>query len=274
MTIQKRELVDFTCAQDLGGLELLRAQYHTQCFSRHVHEGYTIGVIEQGAQRFFREGSNHFAPRDSIILVNADQVHDGHSATEGGWTYQAMYPTPELFSAIVEELEGPGSGLPYFPEPVVYDPLIAHEIRKLFYLLHGSQNRLARESCLMDLLAALIQRHGKSHTQLRPLLKEPLAIRGTRDYLDECYAENISIHDLAKKVNLNPYYLTRLFKQVVGLPPHAYQVQRRIQAAKRWIKSGTSLVEAATLCGFTDQSHLSRHFKKAVGVTPGRYKTN
>jgi len=266
------ESANYMRADDLGGLELLRAQYHTQCFSRHVHEGYTIGVIEQGAQRFFREGSNHFAPRDSIILVNADQVHDGHSATDGGWSYQAMYPVPELFTAVTDELKGPAMGLPYFPEPVVYDPLMADEVRQLFRLLHGSQNQLARETYLMELLATLIQRHSKSPTELNPLNHEPQAISRTREYLDAHFADSISIHTLAKMVNLNPYYLTRLFKQCVGLPPHAYQVQRRLQAAKRLIQSHISLADVAAQCGFTDQSHLSRHFKKAIGVTPGLYK--
>ena len=84
------EFADFQIAKELGGLELLDASYNKQNFSRHSHEGFTVGVIEQGAQRFFRTGGNHIAPQDSIILVNAEEVHNGHSATDYGWSYKAM----------------------------------------------------------------------------------------------------------------------------------------------------------------------------------------
>ncbi|WP_020408374.1 AraC family ligand binding domain-containing protein [Hahella ganghwensis] len=79
------EIADFGTLDVLEGLEFVRAQYHKQNFSRHVHEGYTIGVIDRGAQRFFRTGGNHVAGEDSIILVNADDVHTGQSASTDGW---------------------------------------------------------------------------------------------------------------------------------------------------------------------------------------------
>ncbi len=63
------EKAEFTLAQELGGIELLDASYQKQNFSRHSHEGYTVGVIETGAQKFFRTGSNHLAPQNSIILA-------------------------------------------------------------------------------------------------------------------------------------------------------------------------------------------------------------
>ncbi|MCP4274974.1 MAG: AraC family transcriptional regulator, partial [Gammaproteobacteria bacterium] len=214
-----------------------------------------------GAQRFYRDGSNHLAPRDSIILVNADQVHDGHSAAEGGWSYQAMYPTPELFDTIADELKGARSGLPYFSDPVVHDPYMANQTRQLFQVLHHSDSTLERETHLLHILAAIVQRHGKSRVQLNDLGHEPVSISRVREYLDVHFEENISIQTLAALVDLNPFYLTRLFKHVVGLPPHAYQVQRRVQRAKKLIQCQMPLAEVAVQCGFTDQSHLSRHFK-------------
>jgi hypothetical protein len=82
--------------KELGGLELLKAQYHHKQFSKHVHEGYCIGVIEDGAQSFYRTGQLHTAPKGDIILVNADEIHTGSSAVESGWKYRAIYPTPEM----------------------------------------------------------------------------------------------------------------------------------------------------------------------------------
>lgn len=93
-----REQAHFMHVDDLGGLEVLQATYRRQTFSRHSHEGFCVGVIDDGAQRFYRTGGEHVAPLGSIILVNADDIHTGSSATEEGWSYQAMYPAPELLA--------------------------------------------------------------------------------------------------------------------------------------------------------------------------------
>ena len=108
MKEKNKEIATFKIAQELGGLELLDAKYEKQNFSRHSHEGYTIGVIEKGAQQFFRTGGNHIAPQDSIILVNADEVHNGHSASEGGWEYKAMYPDEQEEGKDSEETDDKG----------------------------------------------------------------------------------------------------------------------------------------------------------------------
>lgn len=97
---QKSEYVDYKHLQELGGLELLTASYHQKQFSKHVHEGYCIGVIEEGAQAFFRTGKLHIAPKGDIILVNADEIHTGASAVESGWSYRAIYPTPEMLNEV------------------------------------------------------------------------------------------------------------------------------------------------------------------------------
>ncbi len=91
-----QEWANYFHLKELGGLELLKAQYHHKQFSKHVHEGYCIGVIEDGAQSFYRTGQLHTAPKGDIILVNADEIHTGSSAVESGWKYRAIYPTPEM----------------------------------------------------------------------------------------------------------------------------------------------------------------------------------
>ena len=266
--------VRYSCANDLGGLELLDAQFHNHTFSRHVHEGYCINVIESGAQRFYRSGVNHIAPQNSIVLVNADQVHDGHKAAENGWSYRAMYPTPELLSNVSLELQGVKSDAPWFPQAVVADAFMANKLRELFVLLSQSNNKLARETLYLSTMLQLISRHAKQTKPLLPLTHEPHVVRRMREYLDEHFADNVSMQTLADSAELSPFYLARLFNKTVGLPPHAYQVQRRVHNAKRLLRSEFryKLSDVAVECGFSDQSHLNRHFKRALGVTPGAYQ--
>ncbi|MDF5029677.1 helix-turn-helix transcriptional regulator, partial [Vibrio parahaemolyticus] len=74
-----------------------------------------------------------------------------------------------------------------------------------------------------------------------------------------------------KLSGLSPFHLLREFQKQFGFPPHAYQIQQRLRMAKKLLKMGQKISDVAQECGFHDQSHLHRHFKKAMGVTPGQY---
>ncbi|MDF2152720.1 AraC family transcriptional regulator [Vibrio sp. CAU 1672] len=272
MKKKDKEIAKFQIARELGGLELLDAKYEKQNFSRHSHEGYTIGVIEKGAQRFFRTNGNHIAPQDSIILVNADEVHNGHSATEGGWEYKAMYPLPEQFRQLAADLNTPNIALPYFPQPVVHDPELASQLRLVFDTLANSDNRLLRETLVYG---TLIKLAGKHSTARSTPASQSAAQRQTslvKEFLDDFPQADVSLEELAKLAGLSPFHLLREFQKQFGFPPHAYQIQQRLRMGKTLLKAGHKLLDVAQECGFYDQSHFTRHFKKAMGVTPGQYR--
>ncbi|HFQ5128349.1 TPA: AraC family ligand binding domain-containing protein [Vibrio vulnificus] len=274
MKKNSKEVAHFQIASELGGLELLDAKYEKQNFSRHSHEGYTIGVIEKGAQRFFRTGGNHIAPQDSIILVNADEVHNGHSATEGGWEYKAMYPLPEQFERLSEELNAPNIAIPYFPQPVVYDPELAMQLRLVFDTLANSDNRLLRETLVYGTLIKLAAKHSthRISPQNNPAAQRQLTL--VKEFLDDFPQADVSLEELARLGGISPFHLVREFQKRYGFPPHAYQIQQRLRLAKQLLRQGRRILDVAQECGFHDQSHFHRHFKKAMGVTPGQYVKN
>ncbi|WP_434363008.1 AraC family transcriptional regulator [Parasalinivibrio latis] len=275
MGSSRKESATYKVAEELGGLEVLDASFERQTFSRHSHEGYTVGVIERGAQEFYRTGGNHVAPKDTIILVNADEVHSGHSASEGGWSYKAMYPLPEQFEQISRELQagmtGRINGAPYFPQPVVYDPELAAQMRLVFATLETSENPLLRETLLYAVLVKLMARHAKTREAPKELGKSFGQLNLVKEFLDDFPQASVSLTDLANLASLSPYHLLRSFQSTFGLAPHAYQIQTRLRLAKKLIANGMQLSDAAQECGFHDQSHFHRHFKKAMGVTPGQF---
>ena len=255
----------------LGGLEILQATYDKQNFSRHTHEGYTVGVIEHGAQRFWRNGAYHLAPKNSIILVNADQIHDGHAATDGGWSYQAMYPTEAQFQAVAKDL-GVTSNTPYFPVAVEHDQRLANQLLQLFTLLHDNQDTLLTETYTHHVLLSLLCRYNKRQQTPKNTVKLGEQLSTIRDYLHQHFAYAIALEDLSELSGVSPYHLVRQFKEKYGLPPHAYQIQLRVRHAQQLMKSGMSLADSAIASGFHDQSHLHRHFRRAMGVTPKQYQ--
>ncbi len=227
-------------------------------------------MIEKGAQRFFRNGGDHVAPQDSIILVNADQVHNGQSATEDGWEYKAMYPLPEQFASLTQGISNEPT-IPYFPEPVVYDPEMAQQLRLVFNTLENSSNRLLRETLVYGTLVKLMARHGKKRREYEPNSRSKKQLLVAKEFLDDFPQADVSLEELAKLANLSPYHFARAFQKEFGFPPHAYQVQSRLRYALRLMKQGRTLSDVAQESGFHDQSHLHRHFKRAMGVTPKQY---
>jgi AraC-like DNA-binding protein len=95
---------------------------------------------------------------------------------------------------------------------------------------------------------------------------------GVRDYLVAHAAENVSLHALARFANLNPFHLNHAFTEQFGMPPHAFQVQVRVHQAKRLLRAGCSIAQTAMTCGFVDQSHLNRQFKRLIGISPGQFR--
>ena len=138
--------------------------------------------------------------------------------------------------------------------------------------LEQSHSALERETCLMHALALLIRRQAED----RPLLaKSGLAhnaLRQAQDYLRANYADDISLEQLAQVVYLSPFHLSRLFREQLGLPPHTYLNQIRVNRAKSLLNTGLSPTEVAHAVGFADQSHLTKAFKRVVGVPPGQYR--
>lgn len=263
---------NFTIANAYDGIEIVNADYKNQEFSKHVHEGYTIGVIEKGAQRFYRSGKIHTADTNSIILVNADDVHTGESASPNGWKYRAMYPLPEHFENVCSDLHDGKEFAPYFCSSVINDQLLTEQLRLLFTQVDSGASKLLTETLLYSIMFRLTLRH----SSLRNI---PVDISGSKErlirvkeYLD-CYpTEDISLKQLASIAGLSQFHFIRQFKKTFELAPHSYQIQLRLKKAKTLLKAGLKPAMVATDCGFHDQSHFNRHFKKAVGTTPSKFQ--
>ena len=91
--------------------------------------------------------------------------------------------------------------------------------------------------------------------------------------LRERYAERLPLACLAESAGLSPYHFLRTFRAAVGMTPHLYLNQVRVIEAKRQLAKGMPPAEAALACGFFDQSHMARQFKRIAFVTPGRYRS-
>ncbi|MGW8703481.1 helix-turn-helix transcriptional regulator, partial [Streptomyces eurythermus] len=107
-----------------------------------------------------------------------------------------------------------------------------------------------------------------------PPRPDPVLARRLRELLDEHLIHGLTLTDAAALLHAHPAHLVRAFSAAYGIAPHRYLTSRRVGRARRLLLDGLAPGEVAAATGFYDQAHLNRHFKKLVGVTPGRYRNS
>lgn len=260
---------------EFSDLELLRADHLTQSFPRHTHERYAVGVIERGALGFFYRGENVVAAPGHINLCIPGEVHTGQPAAPEGWSYRMFYLDARLLQQLASDIADRPRDLPFFQSGVIADAPLAQRFRQThLHLETPNTSLLERETLLLDALAQLVHRHADDPPPAYQGHREPRAVRQVKRYLESCYAEEVSLERLSCLTGLSRYYLVRVFRETVGIPPHAYLRQVRIRRAKELLTSGHPIAEVAVATGFTDQSHLHRWFKRLWGFTPGHYRNS
>jgi AraC-like DNA-binding protein len=250
-------------------LELFRAKSISYAYARHIHEAFSIGVIEAGVGGNFYKGAVHLAPPGSVVLLNPGDVHTGFSAGRVALSYRMLYVDPDLMHRSVSDEAAKGA--PHFTEPVIHNSPLARRIRDFHLMTELAETTLDLEVLFVEMVSAIISAYGGVRGPNDEGGKEHRAVRQIKTYLQENYCQNVTLEQLATLTHLNRSYLIRVFRDEVGLPPYAYLTQVRVDKAKRLLVEGLPPSQVALAVGLADQSHLNRFFKRIVGVTPKRY---
>jgi AraC-like DNA-binding protein len=249
----------------VSGVDLMRARFVRHGFARHSHETFALGVVRAGVEGMWVGGTRHVVSAGGVVLINPDTVHTGGPVDENGWAYRVFYPSVDVVAAAT------GCPEPWFTRPIVDDAAAAAAIGRAHEAAE-SADRLASDTLLTAALSLLWQRHGGG----RPA-EEPAGGREAvtaRDVLHARLVDPPSLGELAGMVGTSRYALLRAFRARYGLPPHAYLNQVRVRRARALLEDGLPPATVAAAVGFADQSHLSRHFRRLVGLAPGRYQRN
>jgi len=249
----------------------MHAHFTSHVYHRHSHESYSFGVTESGAQAFTCRHGRHVSGPGMVMTFNPDDPHDGHAASDDGFTYRMVHIWPDFFAS----LTGADGRRPLFRSPVLDDPGIARSLRLVHTALTGPASELERYERLTTAVGLLV-RHASGHGGVPgppgPGSEPGLAAR-IRAYLHEAGpAAELTADDLAAAAGCSRYAAYRAFRQAYGLAPSDYHRQLRVRAARRLLSRGVSPATAAAEAGFADQAHLTRWFRRYYGITPGAYR--
>ncbi|MDL4816411.1 AraC family transcriptional regulator [Actinomadura opuntiae] len=250
----------------LDGLELMRAHFVRHAFSRHGHETFAIGVVQSGAEDiWFRDGTERVGP-GGLVFIHPEEIHTGTAPDRGGWHYRVLYPAAEVMAGLAGT-----RGTPRFRERVVY----AADLADRFVEAHAAtetEDALTAETLTRLALATLLRGYGAARAPRSARSPKGPHTTRAREILHTRMADPPGLDELAAEVGVGPFTLLRSFRDAYGLPPHALLIQLRVLAARRLLERRVPPSGVATAVGFFDQAHLTRHFRRAVGVPPGAYQ--
>ncbi|WGS52308.1 AraC family transcriptional regulator [Paraburkholderia sp. D15] len=258
----------------LAGVEATVAET-AHAFPRHSHDRFGVGVIVSGGHRSASGRGVVEARAQDAIMVNPGEVHDGSPLDERGRAWRMLYVEPSMLNDAARELNGDATDEREIEltRPVVRDPLLARLFERVFAVsveTPSVPDDLIREEALLDLLGHLVRTHAT-----RPARSSPAKALGpiarAKMRIDDDPAASLTLAELAVDSGLSRFQLLRGFAHEMGLPPHAYRMQRRVGLARQWIARGAPLADAALAAGFADQSHMTRAFVRLLGVTPANY---
>ncbi len=249
--------------------ELLTARFVTTAFTRHTHPTYTIGVITGGIEEYTHERGRARVGPGGLAVVEPGEVHTGHAGVPEGWSYRVFYPLPEVVADIARELGMRGT--PAFTESGIHAPEAARVLATA-HVAAENGDRLTASSLARQGLGMLLRSHGRERAAGSAGHAARPEVERARRILAERLVDPPTLEELAAGLGIGPFALSRAFRAVHGLPPHAYLNQLRVDRARALLASGRRAGEVALEVGFADQPHLTRHFKRHLGVPPAAYQ--
>lgn len=269
----KQNYTNFSKVSDLNDLELLQAYFTNHSFPRHMHDYYVIEVVERGCDEFYCSGKQYLAPEGSIVIINPNDVHSGAPAGGKPLSYRSFNATLQFLLGFQEKYGNAVIPVPVFHQHVIDDPPLAQK----FLLAHRSLNiggdHLGGVSLFADALGDLLANYASGQNKLPDSGSEHRAVSLAKAFLNDNFQDDIHLEDLANAANMSACHLIRVFRKATGLSPHEYLLNLRIKRARRLLQEGETIAAIAFECGFCDQSHLHRHFRRLTGITPGKYRS-
>lgn len=244
------------------GAVVFRAAYDQAACDRHAHDTFLISLNVQGAHRAFYRGDHITVPHRGLVVYQPGEVHSCRRVSTEPWVVRGVYPSVELMRALAGT-----DHVPTFDQPVIRDEALADA----FEAAHVAAARTGDFGPLAEVLSDVIAWYAGSAEDWDGVSATGIVAR-VREFIDAHYAERISLGDLAAVAGLSRFHFLRVFQEEVGIPPYAYLMDRRVRAAVQLLGDGVPIVEVAASTGFSDQSHLTRRFKRHLGMTPGQYQ--
>lgn len=238
---------------------------------------YQVGYITYGQGIFKQSDDIIDIKAGQFFFIHPGNLHSGKPNSYIGWSADVLVFKSEYVFEIYKELNNGELKLPVY-EPIVMDVELSKKIFEHFKnVLNILEDKvltpLSNEINLFFSIYELLSIPSSIKLSLNDLNSYQKEVQRAKDFIEQNYKDNFSLEDLSNYAYLSKFHLLRAFKKQVGITPGTYQIQLRLNEARKLIFKTKSLTEVALELGFTDQAHFTNTFKRyANGASPKELK--
>ena len=238
------------------------------CYDKHTHASFSIGTVLNGQAKYWNRRAQVDTGRGSVVIINPEDVHACNPEKDSAWAYRMLFIESDWLAALQREMGlSAQHDLHLFAQTASDDRALYDDLNRLFETLWQPTEKLSKESALV---AFLMRLHEQFETDVMAL-KSNHRLSQAAEFIAAHCLDDIGLSDICQATHLSRSYLIRAFKQQYGMTPHAFLLNQRIAHAQGLLKKGDAIVNVAADCGFADQAHFQRVFKRHVAATPKQY---
>ena len=256
----------------IPGLEALSCESGFD-FGDHIHNGHVLWVNSSGGERFQLKGHSDILQPGSVSIIEPGVVHSNRPLSDEGRHLRSLYLEEDFFRYLDQLCTGYGGRVPELPSMVIKRPDYWQQTIALHQAIIIGEEEIRIEELIIQLFSGLAKDTFGESLDISGLRNGHQTLNRVVDYMHDRIGRDISLEDLAEVAGCTSFHLMRLFRKFLGMSPHAYLIQLRLERARELLNQGESIADAAYLSGFSDQSHLTRRFKQRYGLPPGAYLT-
>ncbi|MEB3754787.1 AraC family transcriptional regulator [Acinetobacter sp. MD2(2019)] len=266
--------VEFWLDPRMPYIETRRACQSRVCYQSHSHPTFSIGAIDEGESTF----SSYFAQaqviqKGSLVVIPAHVEHSCNPQAGQAWSYQMLHLDASWLSVLLDELQAENifEAIPQWQPYILQKPDLYKSFCQLNQLLFDSSALIIeKEQGLIEYLTQILFPYFRWQPTFKPRYGQSVFER----LVEQCVSAEtfIGLDDLAQSVGMSRYAVIRLFKKNIGITPHAFQLNLKIQQARQLLRQGQHISQIAHTLGFIDQSHFHKVFKQYVAVTPKQFQ--
>ena len=251
-----------------SSFSIVKGHFRDAGMKTHFHEEYSIGIFYGGEYRFDFNKQSFILKPGYLRIINPYELH---KTNKGSWYYIHISLNPRILSEIYSDIKQKELEETIKLNMIKYD-FEALNIANKLYNAKIENSDLDIETFLIYLAKHLLLNYTSTPIEIIDnLIYDKKQMLNAIDFIDANLDDtNLTIEKIAKAINLSPFYFARSFKKEFGISPHCFIINKRFERAKKLLRGNLPISEIAYICGFSDQSHLTRVFKKYLGFTPGK----
>lgn len=244
----------------------------TESYKPHSHKEFCVGAVTEGTVVLTVQGQSCVVSPGCLLLIPPGSVHSCNPQQGRARSYlMAYFPVPWCRSLQNTLFGGQREFVPPQRFLLECDELYRSFV-ELARLLPGDALTLEKSGNVTQFVGDLFARTCDREVPA-PRAERDGLVQEVKEYLEQRADLNITLTELSATFRCNPYHLLRSFKKAVGLPPHAFMLNARIEKAKLLLLDGVPPAAVAAETGFADQSHFHKTFRRILAATPRQYQS-